>query len=158
MPVVGGRNHHGVHPRIVEQPAEVGIAAHAAADQRFRLFQPSLVALGDCDDVYVGLIAKVEHVPLADQAIADEAQADLVVGGGSNPRGKRRDSRSRCPGQKCPPPQTGWRNAQRVAAGRTIVKRTINIRRFHGDFSFAAHSKARRPPCKAKTRSTAKDS
>ena len=47
---------------------------------RLRLVQPALMALGDRDDVHIRLIAKVEHVPLADQAIADEADADFFVG------------------------------------------------------------------------------
>ena len=36
--------------------------------------------LGDGDEVDVGLVLEVEDVPLADQAEADEADADAVVG------------------------------------------------------------------------------
>ena len=45
-----------------------------------RLVEPAAVDLGDGDEVDVGLVLEVEDVPLADQAEADEADADALVG------------------------------------------------------------------------------
>ena len=51
--------------------------------------------LGDGDEVDVGLGLEVEDVPLADQAVADEADADAVVGAEDPPIARGREGRAR---------------------------------------------------------------
>ena len=46
------------------------------------LLEPAAVDLGDGDEVGVLLRLEVEDVALADQAVADEADADALVGAG----------------------------------------------------------------------------
>ena len=42
--------------------------------------EPPLVGFGHGDHVHVAFGLKVEHMPLADQAKADEADADAIIG------------------------------------------------------------------------------
>src|SRR5262249_29520993 len=70
----------GPHVLVVEQAAEVGVAAGGAADLAEGLVAAAAVALGDGDQVGVVLRLEVEDVPLSDEAVADEADADALVG------------------------------------------------------------------------------
>lgn len=44
------------------------------------------MAFGNGNDVFIGLIAKIEDVALAYEAVADEADVGFFVGGGGQAR------------------------------------------------------------------------
>ena len=88
------RNHDRIDILIVEQLAKVSIAANIAADQRLRLVQPALMTFGYRHKIHIRLLLKIEHVPLADQPKADEADAHALVRAIDPAIGRRAENRS----------------------------------------------------------------
>ena len=119
VPVVGRRDDHRVDVAVVEQGrgsrrnsrAEPPISA-TASSRRPRWTSAMATMLG------VGLIAEVEDVPLADQAEADEAQADPIVGPQDPPIARGRQGGGGTPSEKSSPVRVGV-NRQFRASSRS---------------------------------------
>ena len=100
VPVVGRRDDDGIDIAVVEQLAEVAVAPHAAPQRLPASSSRPACASATATMFTSGWSLKVEHVPLADQAVADESDADLLVrGDGRAGGGNRGCGRT----HKCPP-------------------------------------------------------
>ena len=79
VPVVGRRDDHGIDVAVIEQAAEVAVPLDRPARSGRRPRRAGRGGPRRRRRVDVGLVLEVEHVPLADQPEADEADADTVV-------------------------------------------------------------------------------
>lgn len=64
--MIGRRNYDGIDLAVVEQLSEIRITAARAANWFAAFRGSSSVGVTDGDDVGVGLLDKIEHMPLAD--------------------------------------------------------------------------------------------
>ena len=79
--MVGSRDDNRVDGAVVEESTEVAVA-RADPHQRRGLIATPAVHLGDRRHRRAGLVAEIEHVPLADQTETDEAHPHTVIGPG----------------------------------------------------------------------------
>src|SRR5262249_39841139 len=89
VPVVGRGDDDGVHVAVVEELAEVGVLADAAADEGGPLVEAALMRPGEGGDPGVLALQEGEGVPLADETEADETDAEAAAGAEGGGGGER---------------------------------------------------------------------
>ena len=80
VPVVGRGYDDRVEVRPVQQPAEITLGGRSPAGHGQAFLEPRGVDLADRGHLAVGLGQEIEQVALADEADADHADANAVVG------------------------------------------------------------------------------
>ena len=91
VPVVGRTHHHGLNIFIVQQFSKIAIGFGAGSTRREALFQARLADFAHGGQVGVFLIFEIVDMLAADQAVADEAHLDAIVGAQQPRIGRRRD-------------------------------------------------------------------
>ena len=80
VPMVGRGDHHGLDVLVIQHFAEVAIRLRAAAQLGDALIHARRIGLGEGHHIGVLLVLEVEDMLRADEPVANETDADAVVG------------------------------------------------------------------------------